>query len=156
MNIIQKSFICILVVAYIVFSIFTCVKVHKISSKEIQEGYFIGTIVDKGETNGKCSYRWIIADWKTSDGKDLGRSEINAGGMPINQLKIGDVITSEASNDKGFFWFNVSSGLAYCPSQIGFFDSIIVILFQIGLWILVLVLLITIWQMIGKINIKLN
>ena len=109
MNVYQKSVLWIVLAVYVIFSIVACVKVHIQSTKEIQPGCFIGTIVDKGEEQGRSTYRstyrWIIADWVTKDGENLGRREVNASGLPINQLKIGDTITSEASSDGLFvFW----------------------------------------------------
>lgn len=139
MNVYQKSLLGLFVLAYCVVSMVSVIRVHNISTKEIQPDYFIGTIVDKGEENGKSTYRWIIADWTTKDGKSIGRQEINAGGLPINRLKIGDTIRTEASNGKGFFWFNFSCGTAYCPSQLNYYDVIMVIIFQLVLWMTVII-----------------
>lgn len=119
----MKYFILVLSVMILCFCLYETYKVHVKSTKEIIDGYFIGKIIDKGTGDRRSpykisSYRWIVADWTTKDGKYVGEREINAAGRPINVLKIGDTIRANGVNAKGFFWFNFSEGLAYYPTQI--------------------------------------
>lgn len=130
-------------------------EVDKQSKLECIYNYYIGTIIDKAENTSYkgSSYRWIIADWTTKDGKHIGREEINASGIPINSLNIGDNIYANGENMKPFTWFNLACGNAYYPTQLNVVMVIIAMLTQMVIYIILIVILVKcgvkLWNFLG-------
>jgi len=151
MSKIQKSITVLFLFIFSLGCIYCVVITSTQSAKELQLNYFRGIVIDKGIESGRSSYRWIIADWTTADGLHIGQHEINASGQPINRISVGDIIYAEGSPFlRGFFWWPMSSGAAYYPSQINIAFLIVTLLIQILLWIWVIILIKKIWKLIGK------
>lgn len=114
-------------------------RVHVQSTRELQDCYYRGTVIDRGVIADRSTYRWIIADWVTLDGEAIGRREINAAGFPIHRIKVGDVICSSTpDNLRGLTLVNCATGFAYYPTQLSFIDVMIVVMSGILIWGLVL------------------
>lgn len=140
MGVIRGTLIFLIFLVFLGYIVGAHYRVHVQSTKELQDCYYRGTVVDKGE---RYSYRWIIADWITADGDHIGRREINAAGRPINRIEIGDRICAGATgNWRGLAFVNAAVGYAYYPTQISFIDSILVLIFDFCVWVLLIVLVV--------------